>query len=180
MKSVLRIVLLAVLAALGVWLWTIIFPSPEKIIRRQLSQVAERASFKADEGTLARMAGAQSLASYFSTNVEINLDVPGRIQHTIIGRDEITQAALSARSTAGSLSVKFLDMNVTLAPNRRAAIADFTVEARVSGDQDLIVQEMKFTLQKISGQWLITRVETIRTLSILDFERARTPFIVGA
>jgi hypothetical protein len=27
------------------------------------------------------------------------------------------------------------------------------------------VQEMKFRLQKIDGQWLITRVETVRTLS---------------
>jgi hypothetical protein len=27
------------------------------------------------------------------------------------------------------------------------------------------VQEMKFTFQKIGGDWLITRVETVRTLS---------------
>ena len=29
-----------------------------------------------NEGTLARLASAQSLAGYFSTNVEVNLDVP--------------------------------------------------------------------------------------------------------
>ena len=44
------------------------------------------------------------------------------------------------------------------------------MEAHISDEQDLIVQEMKFTLQKINGEWLITRVETVRTLSILDFE----------
>ena len=110
MKTVFRIVLLAALAALGVWLWTMIFPSPQKIIRQRLEAVARHASFAPEEGTLARLASAQSLASYFSTNVEIYLDVPGRIQHTIMGRDEITQAALAARSTASSLSVKFLDV----------------------------------------------------------------------
>jgi hypothetical protein len=180
MKSVFRIVLLAALAALGVWLWTIIFPSPEKIIRRQLGDVAKRASFTDDEGALARMAGAQSLAGYFSTNVEVHLDIPELAQITTLDRNEIMQYALAASSKVSSLNVKFLDVNVTLAPNRRAAIADFTVEAHVPGDQDLLVQQMKFTLQKINGQWLITRVETIHTLSILDFERTRTPFIVSA
>ncbi|HUA39154.1 MAG TPA: hypothetical protein VMA35_12255 [Candidatus Sulfopaludibacter sp.] len=178
MKIVFRVVVLAALAILGVWLWTLIFPSPQKIIRQRLEAVARRASFAPDEGTLARLASVQSLASYFSTNVEIDLDVPGRLQHTIMGRDEITQTALAARSTASSLSVKFLDVNVTISPSRQSATADFTVEARVSDDQDLIVQEMKFSLRKINGQWLITRVETIRTLSIFDFERAPTPSIV--
>jgi len=180
MKIVLRVVLLAALIAVGVWLWTIIFPSPQKIIRQRLEAVARRASFAADEGTLARMANAQSLADYFSTNVEVNLDVPGRDGHTILGRDEITQAALASRSATSSLSIKFLDVDVTVGPDKRSATADLTVEARASDDLDLIVQEMKFTLQNIGGQWLITRVETIRTLSILDFEPARAAFIVGS
>ncbi|MGA2685561.1 MAG: hypothetical protein ABSF51_10960 [Verrucomicrobiota bacterium] len=180
MKIVLRVVWLAALVAAGVWLWTVLFPSPEKVVRQRLASVAQRASFAADEGALARLADAESLAGYFSPNVEINLDVPGRIQHTILGRDEITQTAVAARSTTSSLSVKFLDVDVTIGPDKRSAVADFTVEARVGDDQDLIVQEMKFTLQKISGQWLITRVETIRTLSILDFELPRAPSIVLA
>jgi hypothetical protein len=180
MKIALRIVSLTVLAALGVWLWTIIFPSPQKIIRQRLEAVAKRASFAPEEGMLGRMADAESLASYFSTHVEVRLDVPELAQITTLDRNEITQYALAARSKVSSLNVKFLDVNVTLAPNRQLAVADFTVEARVADDQDFIVQEMKFTLRKISGQWLITRVETIRTLSILDFEPAPAPSIVEA
>ncbi len=179
MKIVLRVVLLATLVVASFWLWTVVFPSPEKVIRRQLDEVAKRASFTADESTLARLANAESLGAYFSTNVTVNLDVPGRDGHTIMGRDEITQVALASRSATSGLNIKFLDVTVTVAPNKHSATADLTVEARPSDDQDLIVQEMKFTLQKISGQWLITRVETIRTLSILDFEPARAPFIVG-
>jgi len=104
--------------------------------------------------------------------------VPGRIQHTILGRDEITQTAAAARSTVSSLSVKFLDVTLTIGPDKQSAVADFTVDARVGGEPDLIVQEVKFTLRKISGQWLITHVETIRTLSILNFELPRAPSIV--
>jgi len=180
MKIVFRVVWLAALVAAGLWLWAVLFPSPEKVVRQRLATVAQRPSFTADESALARLADAESLAGYFSTNVEINLDVPGRSQLTITGRDEVTQHAAAADSMVSSLSVKFLDVDVTIGPDKRSAVADFTVEARVGDDQDLIVQEMKFTLQKISGQWLITRVETIRTLSILDFELPRAPSIVLA
>ena len=99
MKIVFRVVWLAALVAAGVWLWTVLFPSPEKVVRQRLATVAQRVSFTANESALARLADAESLAGYFSTNVEINLDVPGRIQHTIVGRDEITQTAVAARST---------------------------------------------------------------------------------
>ncbi|MGB7768590.1 MAG: hypothetical protein WBN22_07015 [Verrucomicrobiia bacterium] len=178
MKIVFRIVLLAALAALGVWLWTVLFPSPDKIIRRQLDAVAQHVSFASNEGTLARLASAQSLAGYFSTNVEVNLNTGEGDQHDFVGRDQITQAALGTRSTFSSLSVKFLDVNVTVAPDKQSATADLTVDANISGQPNAIVQEMKFTLRKIGGQWLITRVETIRTLSILNFELRRAPSIV--
>jgi hypothetical protein len=178
MKIAFRIVLLAALAAAGVWLWTILFPSPEKIIRRQLNEVARHVSFAANEGALSRLAHAESLAGYFSTNVEVNINLREGDRQDFVGRDQITQAALAARSAVSSLSVKFLDVAVTIGPNKQSAVADFTVEARIPGDQELIVQEMKFTLQKISGHWLITRVETVRTLSILNFELRRAPSIV--
>ena len=164
MKIVFRVVWLAALVAAGLWLWAVLFPSPEKVVRQRLATVAQRASFTADESALARLADAESLAGYFSTNVEIDLDVPGRIQHTILGRDEITQTAAAARSTVSSLSVKFLDVTLTIGPDKQSAVADLTLQAQVAGERDMIVQELKITLQKIDGQWLIVKVETVRTL----------------
>jgi hypothetical protein len=178
MKIVFRLVLAAALVALGVWLWFVLFPSPEKVIRKRLMGLAHTASFSSNEGNLARLAAAQNLAGFFATNVEININVPGRIQHNFLGRDEIKEAVLGARSTLGGLKVQFPDINITVVPDKQSAVADLTVEARVSGEQDLIVQEMKFTLQKTDGEWLVTRVETVRTLSILHFEPPRFPSIV--
>jgi hypothetical protein len=165
MKTVFRIILLAALVALGVWLWFVLFPSPEKIIRQRLTKLARTASFSSDEGNLARLAAAQSVAGFFATNVEINLDVPGRLQHRLVGREEIQQAALGARSTLSGMSVHFPDINVTVAPDKQSAVADLTVEASIAGERDTIVQEMKVTLQKTDDGWLITRIETVRTLS---------------
>jgi uncharacterized protein YdgA (DUF945 family) len=180
MKIVFRVMLLAALAALGVWFWTILFPSPEKIIHQNLNAVAKHVSFAANESTLARLANAENLAGYFSTNVEVNLNTREGDRQDFVGRDQITQAALAARSALGSLSVKFLDVDVTVAPDKQSATANLTVDANISDQPNAVVQEVKITLQKISGQWLITRVATVRVLSILDFEPARAPFIVGA
>jgi hypothetical protein len=165
MKIIFRLVLAAALVALGVWLWTVLFPSPEKVIRKRLTELARTVSFSPNEGNLARLADAENLAFFFSTNIEVNIDVPGHEQHVFAGREEITQAALATRSAVSGLNVKFPDINVTVAPDKQSAVADLTVEANISNEREPIVQEMKFTLQKIDGKWLVTHIETVRTLS---------------
>jgi hypothetical protein len=171
-------VLAAALVALGIWLWTVLFPSPEKVIRKRLTELARTVSFSPNEGNLARLADAENLAFFFSTNIEVNIDMPGHERHVFAGREEITQAVLAARSAVSGLDVKFPDIVVAIAPDKQSAVADLTVEANISNERDPIVQEMKFTLHKTDGKWLVTRVETVRTLSILNFEPLRFPSIV--
>ena len=165
MKIIIRIVLLAALAALGVWLWTVLFPRPEKVIRRRLTELARTVSSSPGESDLMRLASARNVAGFFSTNVELNVDIPELGQRNSLDREEITQLALMARSRAGGLHVKFPDITITVAPDKQSAVADLTIEAKVSGERDSLVREMKFTLRKTDGQWLITRIETVRTLS---------------
>ena len=165
MKIVLRLILLAALIAAGLWLWTILFPGPEKIVRKRLAQAASEASFKPGENPLVIAARAETLAGFFSTNVEININVPELGRHNFSGRDEIMQAAAGARSEVRSLKVEFPDMNITVSPDKLSAVADVAVKVQAVGEKDIYVQEMKFTFQKIGGDWLITRVETVRTLS---------------
>ncbi|MGB8370974.1 MAG: hypothetical protein ACLPYZ_10985 [Limisphaerales bacterium] len=165
MKVVFRIVMFAALVALGVWLWAALFPSPEKVIRQRLVELAHTASVSSGESDLARLAAARSVAGFFSTNVELAVELPELARNSLMDRDEIMQAALMARSRAGGVQVKFPDINITVAPDKQSAVADLTVEANVSGEHNPFVQQMKFTLQKIDGRWLITRVETVRTLS---------------
>jgi hypothetical protein len=165
MKIVLRLVLLAALAALGVWLWSVLFPGPEKVIRQRLATLARTASSSANESDLTRLAAAQGVAGFFATNVELNVDLPEIGQRSSVDREEIAQAALAGRARAGGLTVRFPDINVTVAPDKQSAVADVTVDADVRGEHDALLQEMKFTLRQIDGQWLITRVETVRVLS---------------
>jgi hypothetical protein len=159
-----------------------LFPGPEKVIHQRLTKLARTATFSSGEGNLAKLAAAEDIAGYFATNVEVDINVPGRVQHTLMGRAEIRQAALGARERLSGLKVTFPDINITVAPDKQSAVADLTVDASIAGEHDSIVQEMKFTLQKTDDGWLISRVETVRTLSsaILNFAPRHAPFIVIA
>lgn len=164
MKIVIRVLALASLVALGVWLGTVLFPGPEKIIRSRLTNVARTVSFAPPEGMLARAASAQKLAGFFALQTEVSIDLPGREQHDFAGRDEIAQAALLARNRFRALKVEFLDVQVSLASDQQSAIVNLTAKAKAPDEKDFFVQEMKFTLKKTDGDWLISRVETVKTL----------------
>jgi hypothetical protein len=165
MKIFVRICLVAAAAGLVFWLWTIFFPNPEAVIRKRLDKVAALVSFGAKEGNIAKAASVMQLTSYFATNVEITVDTPAQSKQTLSGRDELTQAALAARNMLSGLNVEFLDQSIILSPDKLSATVSLTGKARVPGDRDLLVQELKFYLQKINGDWLIVRIETVRTLT---------------
>ena len=159
-----RGVLVAALATVGIWTWSVLFPSPEKIIRKRLNELAKTASFSSKEGLVAKAWNASLLAGFFTPDVELTVEVPGR-QHTISGRDELLQAAASARSTLSSLSIEFPDIKVVVAPDRTSATVNLTARGKASSERDYYLQELKMRMIKVKRDWLINQVETVRTLS---------------
>jgi hypothetical protein len=168
MKIVIRCVMLAALVGLGVWLYTILFPGPEKAIRKRLAKVAQLASIKPDQGLISRGASIQELANCFDSKIEITLNLRGGAEHSVTGRDGIIEVAKLAHARFRMLQIDFLDMNVTLSPDKESATVHLTAKGSSSEERDFQVQEFKFTLKKINGEWLIISVETIRTLSWLQ------------
>lgn len=160
-----RIVLAALLAGLGFWGWRALFPSPEHVIRQRLTELARDASFAANEGALAKLANAQTLTSFCTPDVVITVNTPGRSQQTLNGRDELLQAVMAARASLRGLNVEFFDILVTVAPDGTSAVANLTARGRVPEERDSYVQELEFKLRKAEGEWLIFRVETVKTLS---------------
>jgi hypothetical protein len=164
MKHFLRLGLLAAVIAAGLWSWTVLFPSPEKVIRNRLARLASLASFSSNEGNIARVANIERMGTFFAENIEVVIDVPGVETHSFTRREELQQAAMQARSAVGALRVEFPDIHMTFAPDKRSATADVTLKAKVSGQNDLIVQELAITFDKTNRDWLITRIETVKTL----------------
>jgi hypothetical protein len=161
---ILRLLLLAGLVALGFWGWRLLHPSPERVIRKELAELARTACVPAKEGNLPKLANAQKLASFFTTDVEITFDVPGRFYQTISGRSELQEKALAARAALVGLNVEFLDVNVTVAPDGESATADLTAKASLPGDSMPQVEELRISFRKVEGDWLIQHAENVKTL----------------
>ena len=162
-----RVISVLAFFAIGITLvvgFRALFPAPETVIRRRLAEMARLVSFAANEGPLAKLANPQQLASYLSQNVEVSLDVPGRGQQTFSGREELIQATTVARSQLSALTVELPDVAVSVAADRQTASADVTVKANIGGQREAFIQELKITLEKKQGDWVVTRFESSNTL----------------
>jgi hypothetical protein len=159
-----RIILIAALAAIGFGAWTVLYPNPERVIKKRLGEMAQAASFSSEQGIARQAWNASSLAEYFTPDVEVLLNAP-MVQHTINGRDELMEAAVGARRVVKELRVSFPDIKVTLAPDKATAEVYVTGEARVPGQKEFFLQELRLRLIKVKRDWLIKRVETVKALS---------------
>jgi ketosteroid isomerase-like protein len=161
MKIAIQLFLVTVAAVVGIFLWTIIFPSPQHVIRARLNEMARDASFTDGQSSLSGYLAAQTIGAFFSTNVQVVLNDPGTMVDTLNGRDQIIQTMIGIHQSVNNFKVDFPDINVTVAPDKNSATADLTIRAQVGGKDDSIAEEMKLTFEKIDGQWLITHVETV-------------------
>jgi hypothetical protein len=165
MKIAIRLVLLAAVAGLGFWLWTVLFPGPQKIILHKINSLAATVSVTADDSNLARAAKAANVVEFFTTDAQIILsgtDLPDR---TWSGREEIRETALGGLTTLKTLNVQFLDETVQLSADKQGADVSCTCRVDAGDKKDYGLQELHFQFKKVDGTWLIFRVETVKTLS---------------
>jgi hypothetical protein len=158
-------VLLAGLATGGFWLWTVLFPSPEKVILRKIARLATTATFRANDNNLTRAGKAVNLVNFFAPDGQITFDTTGYPAHNLSGRDEIKEAALAGFTGLTQLKVQFLDVTVRLGADRQTADVSCTARVDAGDSKDYGVQEIRFQLKKVDGDWLITLAATVKTLS---------------
>ena len=166
MKIIWRVALVLAVVLLGFWVYKKLFPSDEEKISKLLQTVAESVSFTASEGNIKKLAKVNRFGDCFSPDVSLEVNVPGRAAKIIEGRDELVQLLLAARTTLAGAEVEFLDAKVELDPGQESAVVNLTVKATISGEKDLQVQELKFLLKQTKNGWVITRVETVRTMGL--------------
>ncbi len=157
------VVALAAIAAAGLWGWRACLPSPEKAIRQRLDDLARTASFGRNEGALARMLNSDKLAGFFADDAQVKLELGNHVER-LNGREKLRDAATSARLALGSLKVDLHDMNIVVGADRQSAEVDLTALCDVRGEPDPQPFALKFLLKQIGGDWMIRRVETVKTL----------------
>ena len=59
MKITIRLVPFAALIGGGIWLWTVLFPSPEKIVLKKIAGLAAAANFDGGAGNITRAGKAR-------------------------------------------------------------------------------------------------------------------------
>ncbi len=163
-KWISRLLLIILFVAIGVWGWWTFVPSPERVIRRNLKELAQAVSFNSKEGPLAQVGNATKVTSYFTADAEIIVEVPGFARMTLNGMDELRPAALRARSELDRLKVDFPDVSVSVPDPQHTAIAEVTARGAMGGQRDFQIQELRFTFSKSGRNWLIRTVETVKTL----------------
>jgi hypothetical protein len=163
-RWLLRTILIASVIVLGFWVWHVLFPGPEQRIRKQLTELARTATIGSNESQLGRVANAQKLTMFFTPDAELVVDVPGRLQHTFNGHDEIREAAVGTRAALRSLQVEFFDMVITVSPDKQTAVAQLTAKATMPGENVPEVQRIKAEFKSVNGEWLINRAETVKAL----------------
>jgi len=166
MKVLVRLLFLASAIALGFWTWNFLFTNPKTAIRNRLNKLAELASYTAQEGNVSRVISIEKMGGFFTENAKAVVDIPGGETHTFESRDELMQAALSVRGAASNAQVTFLDPDIKMDSGGQMALVDITLQVKIDNDADAIVQELKFTMRKIKSAWLITHIETVKTLKL--------------
>ena len=164
MRIAIRLILLALLVVLGWWFWGVCFPSPARMVLKRMAALADTASFEAGASNFSRAAKAGSFIGFFAVDAQIIVDVPELGAHTLNGRDEIREAGNGGFATLRGLKVTFLDSTVKIGSDQQTADVSCTLRVMVGSDKDFGIEEMHFQFKKIDGAWLITKVETVKTL----------------
>lgn len=152
---------LVVGVGLGVWLFTVLFPGDDALIRRQLARLARTVSMPPRTSPLARLAKGQKLGGFFTPDVVVRLKGAGSELGDIQGRNQLTQMVMAAQTRIQQADIQFLDAELEVGADGESATAHLTALAHVNGDRSPAVQELKFSFRKIDGGWRIAQVETV-------------------
>jgi len=118
-----------------------------------------------NDNNLTRAGKAMKLVSFFAPDGQITFDATGYPARTLSGRDEIKEAVLAGFTGLTQLKVQFLDATVRFGADRQTADVSCTARVDAGDSKDYDVQEIRFQLKKVDGDWLITLAATVKTLS---------------
>lgn len=170
MKRAVPFLGVAILALVALWWWRdALFPGDEVRIRKSLEALAGEVSFEPNEGGIAAGRRISSAVGRFSPTAEVQLEILGAGSFRLTGGGEIQQTLWAARRGARRLRVRFFDILATVSPGGRTADARLTATAEAQGNRSnqegFEAMEFRLQLQKVDGNWLISRVDTVQALT---------------
>ena len=151
----------AALAAAGIWLWRIGFPSEERKIMRILNECADSAGFRADEPPAAAMLKLRRLEPHLDHRVTIRWRRNGSVREQEFDRRELLGHLASTRKYLKELRVELSDFGVTL--DGGSAVAEGSAQiagtARSQRRDDPALEEVRIELVRRDGAWRVAAVD---------------------
>lgn len=126
-----------------------------------MANLVEAASIDPADSGFARLAYADRLAAFFTTNAVIHLQGLGPDFPSMTTRTELLQAAMAARTHLRQADFDLADLHVTFPPEQRTANAYVVVTGTVNFETNRFGQAFRMALTKVNGKWHIREVETV-------------------
>jgi hypothetical protein len=141
-----------------VWIGIKLFPNDGRLIRKRLAAIAEHASIRPNESSLARVANASKLIEFFAQDVTVQVE---GLELAVHDRNDLREAVLAARANLREVEVQFVDIHVSFPEGKDAAIAYLSAIAHLDGQTNAFGQELKVSLRKVNRDWLVSGVESV-------------------
>jgi|GEM_PF-5490243 len=153
----------AVFAAAGVWLWRNCFPSDERRIVRLLDECAETASFRSGEAAAPALLKLRRLDSRLDDRVTIRWRRGGAIHEQVMERRTLVGHLASTRKYLKELRVKLSDLGVTVSGDSAVAegSAQLAGTAQSRRWDDPVLEDVRIELVRRDGAWRVAAV-TVR------------------
>ena len=150
-RNILLIAAVILIAGIGFWLW----PNDEKVIRKNLQQLAEHCSTQSTSGNLANMTDATAAAKLCTEQCRVEIE-SFRIQQTF-SRKEISQHILFMKRTLAQSHFDFKDITITFSSTTEAQItATLSLRTTTRDQRFTDAYELDIVSQKSNGEWLFS------------------------
>jgi len=151
------VAIFAILAAYFVYQWWF---NDNRIIKRQLGELAAALSARENETQVERLARLAKVRRFVDDGARVSL---GTTQYS---RDEAIGVAAAWQLPPGGWNLDFADVDVRVSADNSArafATAEMTTrDVQTSQPQSLGSAEVTFSLAKKGGEWLITQADVKR------------------
>jgi len=129
-----------------------------------MTGLVQSASVQPKDSGFARLAYADRLGRYFTTNAVLHLEPIAAEFPVINGKTELVQAAMAARTQLRQAQFQLADLDVTFPADHHTANAYVVVTGQINFQTNAFGQAFRMVLRKSNGGWLISEVNAVERM----------------
>ena len=152
-----------VVIALIYFLFQMVFPDDQRIIKGRLQEIIVLASFNKQLHPLEKLRTAKDISEYFTNPVYIKINHKDSVKEKTLSTDNLIKELTLAHSYVEWIKIRILESKIEVLNDSATAKIKLSVEGRGKNEDKKFLEELEveLRLQKKSGDWLIESGENI-------------------